>query len=109
MRYPPLSILPALMLTLAACTAPEPGRTAPYSTKQQEVEETLFQPCDEQPVQYALGQKADAATGALIVKEAHARFLRWLPPRSSATADYRPDRINVEYDDAYIITRIRCG
>ena len=35
--------------------------------------------------------------------------LRWAPPRSAMTMDYRQDRVNVMYDDAYKITQVTCG
>jgi len=35
--------------------------------------------------------------------------LRWGPPRSAMTMDFRQDRVTVAYDDAMIITHIACG
>ena len=31
------------------------------------------------------------------------------PPRSAMTMDYRQDRVNIMYDDAYKITQVTCG
>jgi hypothetical protein len=34
--------------------------------------------------------------------------LRWVPPRTAVTMDYRPDRLTVSYDDAMVITKVSC-
>lgn len=34
---------------------------------------------------------------------------RVVAPNSAVTQDFRPDRVNVEVDDADIITGVRCG
>lgn len=56
-----------------------------------------------------VGQTATPELGAAILKATGARTLRWGPPRSAMTMDYRQDRVNVMYDDAYKIERITCG
>ena len=56
-----------------------------------------------------VGQTASPELGAAILKATGARTLRWGPPRSAMTMDYRQDRVNVMYDDAYKIERITCG
>jgi hypothetical protein len=65
--------------------------------------------CDAARVQSYAGQTVTAAMGAAILKESGARTLRWGPPRSAWTMDYRQDRVNVRYDDAMRITDITCG
>ena len=56
-----------------------------------------------------VGQTATPDLGAAILKATGARTLRWGPPRSAMTMDYRQDRVNVMYDDAYKITQVTCG
>ena len=56
-----------------------------------------------------VGQTATPDLGGAIVKATGARTLRWGPPRSAMTMDYRQDRVNVMYDDAYKITQVTCG
>ena len=41
--------------------------------------------------------------------ESGAEVLRWGPPNSAWTMDYRTDRVNVRYDEARQITEITCG
>jgi hypothetical protein len=38
-----------------------------------------------------------------------AKALRWGPPRSAMTMDFRSDRLTVAYDDAMTVTSARCG
>ena len=52
---------------------------------------------------------ATAASGAELMRLSGARTLRWVPPRSAVTMDYRADRLTVSYDDNYTIVRISCG
>ena len=56
-----------------------------------------------------VGQTATPDLGGAILKAVGARTLRWAPPRSAMTMDYRIDRVNVMYDDAYKITQVTCG
>ena len=65
--------------------------------------------CSAEPVQYHVGHDATEAMGAAILKESGARTLRWGPPNSAWTMDYRQDRVNVQYDEKMKITRVSCG
>lgn len=65
--------------------------------------------CDADPAQTFVGQKADAASGLAIRRATGADTLRWGPPRSALTMDFREGRVTVAYDDAMTITRITCG
>lgn len=65
--------------------------------------------CNAANAQSHVGQQATQATGAAILKDSGARSLRWGPPRSAWTMDYREDRVNVRYEDAMTITEITCG
>lgn len=65
--------------------------------------------CNAAPAQAMVGQKATADAGASLLKVTGARGLRWVPPRSAVTMDYRADRLTVRYDDAYTITAASCG
>ena len=65
--------------------------------------------CDAQPVQYHIGRDATADTGAAILRESDAKTLRWGPPNSAWTMDYRTGRVNVRYDENRKIVEITCG
>jgi len=90
----------AAALPLAACAASE---TSAESTPPAEMS------CNADAVQSHVGQTATPELGATILKESGARTLRWGPPRSAMTMDYRQDRVNILYDDAYEITQLTCG
>ena len=65
--------------------------------------------CKAEAAQYHIGQQATQAKGAAILKDSGARTLRWAPPNSAWTMDYREDRVNVRYDEAMKITGMTCG
>ena len=65
--------------------------------------------CDDGPGQSFVGQRATAETGAQLLRLTGAAQLRWGPPRSAMTMDFRQDRLTVSYDDAMTITRVSCG
>ncbi|WP_326913992.1 I78 family peptidase inhibitor [Sphingopyxis chilensis] len=93
----------AAVLPLAACTQERPPvESAPPPP---EAEMT----CKVEAVQSYVGQTATPELGGTILKASGARTLRWGPPRSAMTMDYRQDRVNIMYDDAYKITQVTCG
>lgn len=65
--------------------------------------------CNAASVQTHVGQTVTDDLGATILAASNARSLRWGPPRSVWTMDYRQDRVNVQYDDKMVITAITCG
>ena len=89
------------MLTIAA------GATALAGCATTETAQNNF--CNADPAQAFVGQKADAAAGLAIRQATGADELRWGPPRSAMTMDFRQGRVTVAYDDAMIITSVACG
>jgi len=85
-------------LALAACTAAagEPDAIEPTGE------------CKVEPAQAFIGRKASAEMGAELLKATGARVIRWVPPRTMVTMDFRPDRLTVHYDDAMVIERVSC-
>ena len=65
--------------------------------------------CDAKPAQGFVGQKADAGSGLAIRQATGAGVLRWGPPNSAMTMDFREDRVTVAYDYAMTITMVTCG
>lgn len=65
--------------------------------------------CTADPGQSFVGQKATAETGARLLNLTGAGQLRWVPPRTAVTMDFRADRLTVSYDDEMVITRVSCG
>ncbi|GAA0272414.1 I78 family peptidase inhibitor [Alteraurantiacibacter aestuarii] len=65
--------------------------------------------CDAAGVQDLIGQRATQELGATLLTQTGARVLRWVPPGTAVTMDYRPDRLTVSYDATMMIERISCG
>ncbi|HEX7710278.1 MAG TPA: I78 family peptidase inhibitor [Sphingomonadaceae bacterium] len=87
-------------LWLAAC-AGTGGAPAP--------DEHARAACDQAPGQAFVGRMATADTASELLRATGARTLRWAPPRTAITMDYRFDRLTVGYDDDLTITRVSCG
>jgi len=102
----------AALLTLPACMAA--GQTGQVTlpgdtTKEVSIEKAGGFLCDASAVQYAIGQKASSELAEKLMAEAGGDILRWIPPRTAVTRDYRRERLNISYDDNHLITAIRCG
>ncbi|ANU07212.1 I78 family peptidase inhibitor [Paraurantiacibacter namhicola] len=91
----------AAATTLAACATMDGDGDMKIKEPQGE--------CDASGVQDHVGHKASAESGTMLLKMTGAKTLRWVPPRTAVTMDYRPDRLTVSYDDDYTITKISCG
>lgn len=93
-------VLSLAALPLAACATTGGDMTSPSAGGGM---------CEADALQTYVGQKADADIGAKILAESGAKTLRWGAPGTMWTMDYREDRVNVRYDDAMIITEVKCG
>jgi hypothetical protein len=89
----------ALSMSLAGCAAGGPESTAAPPQSQ----------CDDSKLGGFVGQTVSAQLGARMLSASGAKILRWGPPRSAMTMDFRPDRLTVSYDDGMIVTSTRCG
>ena len=90
---------------LAACASTSPPAGPAYVER----EVGYGGSCAAAPVQRHVGDRATQEMGAAILAESGARVLRWGPPNSAWTMDYRQDRVNVRYDEAMQIVAITCG
>jgi len=98
-------ILTAFALPLAACA----GYAEPAPAQSEPPRDAMFGECDAAPAQAHVGHEATQEAGAEILAESGAEVLRWGPPNSAWTMDYRTNRVNVRYDEARLITEITCG
>lgn len=56
-----------------------------------------------------IGKTGTKMMGAAIKEVTRAAVLRWAPPGTMLTMDYRADRVNVYLDARKRITKINCG
>lgn len=101
------ALAPIALFALAACTNPE--RDAPYTTTPVPEKEAGGFECSGDAAQYAVGQKTSVELATELMKKTGSKALRWIPPRSAVTMDFRSDRLNIAYDDNMIITMVNCG
>ena len=92
---------------LAACGPMSANTQAPPAPA--EPQERPIAKCDASAVQQFVGQNATQDSGAAILAQSGAKTLRWGPPGSIFTMDYREDRVNVHYDTAMVISKVTCG
>ncbi|QFT78832.1 I78 family peptidase inhibitor [Erythrobacter sp. THAF29] len=93
---------------LLGCTS-EYGASEPVDSTPEPIEKPVTHRCDPAPVQHHVGHDATQAIGEAILNESGAKTLRWGPPDSVWTMDYREDRVNVRYDRDMKITAVTCG
>lgn len=96
MKTIPVAATTAAIL-LGACTTPVDSEGEPVGE------------CDATSVQGLIGERASEVIGARLLGETGARQLRWVPPDTAVTMDFRPDRLTVSYDANMVIERISCG
>ncbi|MEP3226472.1 MAG: I78 family peptidase inhibitor [Parasphingorhabdus sp.] len=102
MKFQILSTASASAFLLACTTAasepniPERGVTDGYL-------------CNSDGLKIMVGQEADDRLGEKALRQSGAKRLRWIPPNTMVTQDFRQDRLNIAYDDKMIVTRINCG
>lgn len=92
-------------IALCACATPPPPTA---ETTERRVREPAQQ-CDASGVQDYVGRTATEQVGQELLRATGSAVLRWGPPRSAMTMDYRTDRLTVSYDDDLVIQRIICG
>ncbi len=98
-----------LLLTTIFCAA---LMACSNSVMKQDIPERGVTPgyiCQTDGLDTFVGRKANSETGGRALKQSGAKSLRWIPPRSSVTMDYRQDRLNIEYNEKMEIQRVNCG
>lgn len=104
MKYSSL-ILVGAVLSLGACSTIE-KRVLPSTI---EANADTDGKCSADGLDAWIGKQATVESGTDVVRKSGAGRIRWIPPRSAVTMDYREDRVNVSYDDNMVITSIKCG
>ena len=90
------------LLSLSACAAGGTENSVPPPPPSEKT-------CDASGLEEHIGHTVSARSGEILLELSGARVLRWVPPRTAVTMDYREDRLTVSYDDDMLITQISCG
>lgn len=88
-------------LLLVACASVEAAEEPPARERDGR--------CDASGVQDHVGHRASAEAGQTLLRHTGARVLRWVPPDTAVTMDFRADRLTVSYDRNMLIEVISCG
>jgi peptidase inhibitor I78 family protein len=115
-------LLPAtalLTLCLAAC-APTPDEQERAVAQSEQRAEAAAQPapptppaaaaaCDDSQAQWAIGKKVAQADVEQARKDSGAESARTLKPGQVVTMEFNANRLNLDLDEAGVVTAIRCG
>lgn len=117
-RYPTAVLAAGLTLALAACAQdpqapadrPDAADTIAPATEPAPPPMTDADgSCNADAVQGLVGQEATDEVVEQARTDAGAGTARTLSPGQVVTLEYREDRLNLDVDDAGIITGVRCG
>ena len=100
-------VAPALFLAGCASAAPPSDSGPPQPTPIHGV--TPGHKCRTDDTARFIGQSGTTTTGSEIKRVSRAAVLRWAPPGTMLTMDFREDRVTIYLDDARKITKITCG
>jgi polyisoprenoid-binding protein YceI len=65
--------------------------------------------CNRAAASEAIGRKDTPALRAEVARKVRHGRIRWLPPGTVVTQDFREDRLNVDIDAGGVVVRVRCG
>jgi len=86
---------------LAACAA-APAEPAVHG-------ETPGHTCNAAGADQFVGRQGTSETGEAILRATHAAVLRWVPPGTMVTMDFRQDRVTVRLGPDNRVTQVSCG
>lgn len=98
MRAACVLALGAMSAQLGACTAANPPLPIPSPAAD----------CAADPAQRYLGAIATDGLGAELLRLTGARELRWVPPGTMVTMEFKQGRLTVGYDADMKVTSIAC-
>lgn len=103
MRSTPVVVILALAAALlTACTTTSPPMSDPYPPQPLGCNADVAKP-------HAIGKVATAEVVDRARRDAGAQVARVLKPGQMVTMEYREGRLNIDVDEANVITNLRCG
>ena len=97
-----LCLLPLLSLAACATVQPDPLLVPPAD------DGTAAATCRSDALAAFTGQPRSEALGAQILAATGAKTIRWVPPGTVVTMDFRDDRVTVYLDAANRVERAAC-
>lgn len=98
----------AALSALAACAAIPPPDSSFPDEDDPPVRQIGEGNCSNAEARRFIGMKATQELGGRMLAATGARVLRWVPPRTAITMDFRSDRLTISYDDDMVITQASC-
>lgn len=95
-----LALVLAAVPALSACATTQDGAAPPRPAGDT---------CRAAPGQAFIGRTASAAVGAALLAATDSREIRWVPPGTMVTMDYKYGRLTVSYDEAMTIITVSCS
>lgn len=97
-------------LVAGCATAPAPSQGSPVPPRSVPIHGvTPGHKCQAEGTEKFIGQAGTSETGASIEHATNAAVLRWAPPGTMLTMDFREDRVTVYLGPDRRVTKISCG
>ena len=102
----------AVLVTLMACAVPSLTACIPAPDAESMpsgAADSNGGSCNSKAVESYIGKRFTAVLAEQMRKEAGATLLRTGAKGGAVTMDYRPERLNIFYDEAMLIAIVNCG
>ena len=103
MKFAYLLPLAACVSAIAGCTPPKPAAPPPPPPR------AAGDTCVAEPGRVLIGRKADAFTGAEMLRLTSSREIRWVGPNAAVTMEYKFGRVTVGRDAAFNVVSVACS
>jgi hypothetical protein len=99
----------ATTLVLSACSTAQPVSPQPPADSPPPYGTTAGHKCDDSNIQQFVGQQRSDALEKQMLQVSNAATVRWVPPGTAVTMEYRFDRLTVFLDSNDRVQRISCS
>jgi hypothetical protein len=99
----------ATTVLLGACSTAQPPAPQPPSDSPPQHGTTPGRKCDPSNIQQFVGQQRSDALERQMLQVSNAATVRWVPPGTAVTMEYRFDRLTVFLDSNNRVERISCS
>lgn len=103
------ALLTAMLMALSACATPKSEAGTPAPAPAPAEPQPTASACDADAARGVIGQVATAERVEEARLAAGAQVARTLEPGQMVTMEYHPSRLNLDVDEANVVTQVRCG